>query len=941
MTPDQWGQVKVIFGEAMDLAAEDRAAFIAHACGEDSALRQEVQVLVDKAGSTVTFVENDRRERILPKARSYVPLLAAGEVLSGRYKVIRFIAKGGMGEVYEVGDGELRTKVALKTVSLAIASNPHQMDRFKREVNLARQVTHVNVCRVFDVGHHKHPDHGDITFLTMELLHGETLAARLERGGPLTCEQALSLIHQMVLGLSAAHDLGIIHRDFKPGNVMLLEGTSATHLKVTDFGLARSLDSDETLVTRHGEVVGTPDFMAPEQFSGQSSVETDVYALGLVIYVMLAAKLPASRATPFAEGKESVAGAGTQVDPRWRPTIERCLAANPNDRFHSVQEVWGRLSGNDPDKPTGLAAIGGVVKRYRLILASLLVLVVGYCALAWRDIAPNPFRRLPEQKHIAVLPFQNIGNDVANQAFTDGVVESLTSKLSQLERFQKSFWIVPSSDARKVTGLDDAYRNLNITLAVTGSIQHVENGVVLTANLVDAKNHKQLASRTIRAKSGNLDRLQDQVWESVADMVDLQVSREVAQIVNSGGTMQPGAYEMYEQGMGYLQRLDHQNIDNAISVFTKAIDKDPNYALAYAGLGQAYSHEYALTKDPQSIRKAVWNGRRAVELDNSSAPAHVALGEVYVKTGQLDAALSELHLALQQDPAAVDAEYHIGEVYEAQGKFDEAEAAHTSVVNRRPGYPAGYSGLGTFYYRHGQFQKAADQFQTMIDLQPDNFLAYEDLAGAYIAMARYEDAINVLKNELSHKQTSSAWTNLGAAYIYLKRYPEAVDAMKKATEVDPHNNILWRNLGDSYRLMPSRDADAALAYQKALLTATDELSVNPNNTEVLSGIALYHAHLGQKKDAEVFITKALKLDPTNSDVLFTSALVYEIIGHRDRALKAIEEAFDAGYSLADIEGEPELAKLRSDVRYERWVQSKKNTSGLTRNIDSLEAHYES
>jgi tetratricopeptide (TPR) repeat protein len=325
-----------------------------------------------------------------------------------------------------------------------------------------------------------------------------------------------------------------------------------------------------------------------------------------------------------------------------------------------------------------------------------------------------------------------------------------------------------------------------------------------------------------------------------------------------------------------------------------------------------------------------------VELDNASAPAHVALGEVYVRTGQLDTALSELQLALQLDPAAFDAEFHIGEAFEAQGKFDEAEAAYKSLVNRRPGFPVGFSGLGTFYYRHGQFQRAADQFQAMIDLQPDNFLAYEDLAGVDIAMARYEEAVGVLTKELAHKQTSSAWTNLGNAYMYLKRYPEAADAMLKATQLDPHNDILWRNLGDSYRQIPSRAADATLAYQKALQCATDELTVNPNDTEVLSGIALYHAHLGHKREAGLYISKALQLSPKNSDVLFTSALVYEIIGHRDKALDALAKAFDAGYSLADIEGEPELAGLRADIRYQHWLRLKKSALIVSHNLSDQE-----
>jgi tetratricopeptide (TPR) repeat protein len=206
----------------------------------------------------------------------------------------------------------------------------------------------------------------------------------------------------------------------------------------------------------------------------------------------------------------------------------------------------------------------------------------------------------------------------------------------------------------------------------------------------------------------------------------------------------------------------------------------------------------------------------------------------------------------------------------------------------------------------------------MIDLQPDNSMGYHDLGGVLIEMARYEDAIAILKKGLALRETSDAWSNLGAAYMYLSRYPEAADAMKRATELDPHNDILWRNLGDSYRQIPSRISDAPAAYSKAFQAASDQLSVNPNNTEVLSGIALYDAHLGRKQGAETSIGKALKLAPKNGDVLFTSALVCEIIGNRTRALQQIDLAVKSGYSIADVEHEPELGALRSDARYVRW-----------------------
>jgi serine/threonine protein kinase/Flp pilus assembly protein TadD len=899
-----------IFHRALEVALEKRSDFLSEACAGDSQLQAHVQELLDSAEETNSFAEAQPGDRI-PFPQPNPLIFAAGDVVGTRYEVIRFIGKGGMGEVYEVEDRELRTRVALKTVTIFPLLSAHLITRFKREIQLARKVTHPNVCRVYDLGHHSHPTCGDILFLTMELLQGNTLTAYLHQHGPMTRDQALPLIGQMVSALSAAHQLGIIHRDFKPGNVMLIEEAGKKLVKVTDFGLARSLRPDENSTLSRAEVVGTPSYMAPEQFRGQYGPETDVYALGLTIFEMVTSKQPTSKSAPF---KNVQSDKAKQIGSRWQRVITKCVTADAAERFHDVRDVWRTLSGSSSAN-LDLALPVSAVKRYAIAFGGVALLLIAWLGLVWNGILPNPWHRLPEQKHIAVLPFKSIDNDATDQAFSDGVVESLTSKLSQLERFQKSFWVVPSTDTRQIKSLDDAYRKLNVTLAVTGSIQHTGAGLILTSNLVDAKNHKQLASRTIRATSSDLDELQDRVWESVAEMVDLQISPEAARTVNMGETKLPGAYELYEQGVGYSQRDDEDSLDHAIELFTGALSKDPGYALAYAGLGSAYASKYALTKDPQWIKKATLNGQRALELNDRLVPVHITMGKVYRESGQLDKALSEFQRALDEDPSAIDAAYSIGGIYEAHGKLGEAEGVLQSVVNRRPGYWKGYSGLGAFYYRHGEFAKAAAQFQAMIDLQPDNSMGYHDLGGVYIAMARYDDAIAILKRGLALRETSSAWSNLGSAYMYLNRYPEAVDAMKRATEFDPHNDVLWRNLGDSYRQVSSRASNATSAYEKALQAATDELSVNPNNAEVLSGIALYDAHLGRKKDAETSIRKALSLSPKDSDVLFTSALVYEIIGNRNQALEAIDQAVKSGFSIEDVEHEPELKALRSDPHY--------------------------
>jgi len=887
---------------------------------EASGVQGEVMAFSDQHGERSLLLTAETHDQLAPGERPDRPIFSSGDVIGERYRVIRFIARGGMGEVYEVEDWELGARIALKTVAPTRASSTRQITRFRQEIQLARKVSDPNVCRVFDLGRHKDKLHTDLLFLTMELLEGETLSAYLHRHGPMSCEQALPLIQQMVSALAAAHQLGIVHRDFKPGNVMLLQTPRGTLAKVTDFGLATNPECDETLAESVVDVVGTPEFMAPEQLRGQCSSRTDIYALGLTVFQMLTARLPSSHDAPF---KGLDADLVKRIGPRWREAITKSLATDPAARFATVEEFWCALSGETLPTQSGRKAIAAGINQLRAayaISACVVLAAITAMTLILAGRIPNPFKRLPQEKHLAVLPFQNIGNDATNQAFAEGVAESLTSKLSQLERYQKSFWVVPSSDTRNVKSLDEAYRNLNVTLAVTGSIEHTADGVSLTADLVDPKNHRQLSSRSIHVASANLDEMQQRVWESVADMLDLQVNSQIKKELAAGGTTQPGAYELYEQGVGYLERYDVEDLDRAIEMFNKALAKDPEYALAYAGLGHAYATKYSLTKDPQWIAEATRNAGRAVELNAGLVPVHVTLARVYQQTGQLDKALAEYQRAVDADPTAIEAANQIGKVYKQQGKYQKAEEAYKNVISRRPEYWAGYAGLGELYYRSGQFAPAARQFQSVIDLLPDNPLGYYNLGAAYLGLGRYEDAIAILQKGLNIKPNWGAWTNLGSAYMYLGRYEDAAGAMKRAADLSPHDHVMWRNLGDSYRQIPGRQADAKWAYQKALETATAQLKVDPNDVEALSGIALYDAHLGRASEAQAHINRALELSPGNSDTLFTSALVYEIIAHRAKALQALDEAVKAGYSLDEIEKEPELRGLQSDPRYRRWLQ---------------------
>jgi DNA-binding response OmpR family regulator len=292
------------------------------------------------------------------------PVFRTGDVVAFRFRIVRYLARGGMGELYEAEDLELRERVALKTILSAIADDERSVLLFKREVHLARQVTHPNVCRIYDVFRHHLPGADgstrEVVFLAMELLHGETVADKLQREGRLPAADILPIARQMAAGLAAAHRVGVVHRDFKTHNVMLVKPDALDQemrVVVTDFGLARrSARDDEATsfslsLSDAGEISGTPAYMAPEQVEGEAvTPATDVYAFGVVLYELVTGVWPFIADTPMRMAIKRLKDPPTpprvhvpDVNPRWEATILRCLARQPADRFSTVAEVVASL----------------------------------------------------------------------------------------------------------------------------------------------------------------------------------------------------------------------------------------------------------------------------------------------------------------------------------------------------------------------------------------------------------------------------------------------------------------------------------------------------------------------------------------------------------------------------------------------------------------------
>jgi eukaryotic-like serine/threonine-protein kinase len=424
---DRGERIKELFLAALAQERDRRSSFLAKACAGQDSLRREIEGLLEeyeRAGA----LEQTTLAVDVPTRDATRPAFSPHDVISGRFEVIRLIGKGGMGEVYEAQDLELRVRVALKAIRPEISSDPVTISRFRHEIQLARKVTHPNVCRIFDVEHDRLSSGLEITFLTMELLEGETLAAHLRRRVSLPTEEALLLVEQMVEALRAAHDARVIHRDFKPSNVILVPADAKIRAVVTDFGLARAIEpmGRETisgLLTTPEQLVGTPPYMAPEQLEGgEATPATDLYALGLVMYEMVTGKLPFSSRSGLGQILWRLKGLppspklySPNLDPRWESVIMRCLQTTPAFRFQDAREVMRALRGApeigvDPSARVSGDSVGAaeaspvLTMRHRRFARTLRWALLGAAALLIAVLIPFLWRRREPSKTLELEP---------------------------------------------------------------------------------------------------------------------------------------------------------------------------------------------------------------------------------------------------------------------------------------------------------------------------------------------------------------------------------------------------------------------------------------------------------------------------------------------------------------------------------------------------------
>jgi serine/threonine protein kinase/Tfp pilus assembly protein PilF len=853
-----------------------------------------------------------------------------GQTIS-HYKILQKIGGGGMGVVYKAEDTSLHRQVALKFLPEEISKNPEVLMRFEREAQAASALNHPHICTIYEFN----KSEGQ-TFIAMELLEGKTLKQRMTEGR-LNGGELFDVALQIAEALEAAHKKGIIHRDIKPANIFIAQDGKT---KILDFGLAKlpeeRPDSSETtvaaeqLLTYSGTAIGTAAYMSPEQTRGEKiDVRSDVFSFGVVLYEMATGRHPFQGKTTAITfdailNREplSILSLNPSLPEGITPIVKKALQKDRNTRYQSVEDLLRDLRRLQQER---LNRSPSLFRRFRWVLISALVVLFALAVhFIWQGIGTRRGPKIPATKALAVIPFSSTGGTPSDQSISDGLMEGITNRLTQLEKFHTALEVVPASEvrSREISSVEEASKYYGISLAVTGNFQCQGNSARLLLNLIDARIIRQLDSRTVYGLKEDPWALQENGVVQLAEMLELHLNPEAFNVPTPGESAVRGASKLYIEARGNLQRFDRpENLEAAIRAFEEATAKDQRYALAYAGLGEAYWRKYQVSNNARWRELAIQNCDRALDLDRRIADAHVTRGLILAGEGQYDLSLAAFRRALDVAPRNSDAYRGLAQIYSQIGRTKEAEATFQKAIQLRPNLIHNYNLLGRFYLDHGRYEQAAMQYRKMIDLAPDSYWGYNNLGAVYMYLERWADARRMFEKVLQITPDYGALSNLGTLDFEEGRFVEAASLYEKALEQFGQSYELYGNLASACYRIPGMKAKSQENYLKAARMAEEVLNVNPKNTRALTHIALYYAMMGERERSLASLRSALSLSQQEAEDLYRAALVYERLGEREKALHWLAKSLEQGYSRSLIERSQELRPLREDPRYRSLIQT--------------------
>ncbi len=825
MTPQKL--VQQIFEEALNVPDAERSVLIRDRCHGDSILEMEVIRLLEANRTTNGLFDAPTvAAHGLLGAKESAHSFSTGDLIANRFDILRFLNRGGMGEVYEAWDLELKERVALKTIRPEIAQSPDTLERFKREVKQARGVSHRNVCRVHELFCHEPNPYTKIWFLSMEFLEGVTLSDYIRHHGPMDKKAALELVEQLVHGLMAAHALGVIHRDFKTNNVMLVSsGPKRMRAVITDFGLALNVFGPRDGLQEPGGQ-GTPEFMAPEQRdTGEVTFLADQYALGVVMCEVLTGARPAR-----IDGGPAVSGASVELpagvlDPRWRRVILRCLQTRSEDRFKTMEDVLTALSPQKTSLRTQAWAAAAV---------SSLAAIIGIWYFS-ESRAPATA--------LAVLPLQNRTGDPALDYLGAGISEALTNDLSRMPGIQ----VTAESVARRYSGESvdprSAGRSLHVGSVVGGSISEPNGTLSVPIELIDVRTGREVWGQTYQGTPSNVADLQHEMSTDVAYRLKIKLDVDTQARLKRQYSTNSATYDSYLKGRFHLAQRSPDALQAAIVDFQRALDGDSEYAPAYAGLADCYSllAYYGQQESTPLLTKAMAAAQRALEIDSTLGEAYTSRAlartflnfdwqgaeEDYKRSIELNPnylaahtwyglllltpldrrpeAAAQLAYTKASDPDSLVTTVSLATVDYFAGNFDKSISLLKPLVRSSPTFEPAFTvlaanylaknqndkvialletrslpediirqravPLGIAYARTGQKAKAAAKLKIAEAPGSDGYTNMYKIAGFYTALNDHQRALDLLESAFARRDSDLIFLNVDPLFVQLRSEP--------------------------------------------------------------------------------------------------------------------------------------------------------------------------
>ena len=777
----------------------------------------------------------------------------------GPYEVLALLGAGGMSEVYRARDTRLDRDVAIKVLAASAFADARRLDRLLREARAISRLNHPHICALHDVG-----EQDGMPFLVMELLDGGTLADELAKG-PLPVDRTIAFGLQMAQALDAAHTRGVIHRDLKPGNVMI----TRDGVKLLDFGIAKLREPDESAdslnttrrvgPTEEGAVLGTYPYMSPEQLEGrEADARSDIFALGVVLYEMATGRRPfqadnrAALTAAILTETPSPVSTVCPVPPLLDRAITRCLEKDPEARWQSARDLasalrWAMDGDGRQAGPPERARTRATWWNWKATVAACVVaLLAGAGYFRWRsDQPPPPAARII----LAVLPFVNNSGDGEQDYLSDGMTDEMIAHLGTLQ--PSRLGVIARTSAMHYKGttkrVDEIASELGAQYVLEGSIRRTGDRVRIAAQLIDARNQSQVWAEQYDRDIRDVLRLQQEVAKTIARNMAGNLGVDSAAISTSSvsrHSSNPEAYELYLRGRYHLLKDTVDGLWKAHEYFRKAIDLDQSYALAHSGLADTYA--LLGSYDVMPIAKSHPLGRDAA-----------------LKALQLDDRLSEAHVSL----AGIIADHY--------WDWREAERHYTRAIELAPN---DVHALRTYSF----------------------YLGYTGRAHEALPFAERAASLDPVSPNVQ--------VNVGVILNFAGRFDDAVRRLEQTLELDPNFSLAYAMLGFSYlgKGMPDR---AVTQLEKARALAGTRPDV----------VAL-HAHMlaraGRRREALQALDDLHSLDKSRGPSPFLVAMVYVGLGDKDRAFEWLDKAVEArNWQLPLLKANPTFDVLRSDPRF--------------------------